>query len=92
MGGSKRRRIVPEDDGEDEDEDDEVLRALDEFVGDATTPQAASDAGKPDDHPMSDADDDDAPGEAKWTVGALLRSVGVDPGVFGWSEDAEDFV
>lgn len=39
--------------------------------------------------------DEDAVGAEvakKWTIGRLLRNVGVDPQLFGWCDDEEDFV
>lgn len=34
---------------------------------------------------------EDEPVEDKWHLGKLLRCVGVEPGMFGWDEELEDF-
>ena len=90
-GASSKRRKVDFDGEADEELDceggDETEQALDALMdeNDATT---AADL----DQDEAIREDADAPDKTKWTVGILLRSVGVDPVVFGWNEEEEDFL
>ncbi|KAL8279148.1 hypothetical protein RQP46_008404 [Phenoliferia psychrophenolica] len=91
-GSSKvKRRKVELDEQSEPASDDEVIEALDALDEQDTAAIEELEVDAPMD---DDADDEDTepPSQAKWTIGTLLRSVGVDPGVLGWNDDAEEFL
>lgn len=90
-----------EDEGKDEDEDEDegeakgksdsvhherVLAESDTFE----SLQALLD--EPDSESQAESNQVEATEPNEWNLGKLMRSVGVDPDLFGWDEDQEDFV
>jgi hypothetical protein len=91
--GGRAKSAAREDESEVEDSDEEVeeVEMVDAVVETDKVEEVEMEL---DDSPeMSDAEDVvEGKEEKKWNVGALMRASGVDPGMFGWDEDEEDFV
>ncbi|KAK4693491.1 hypothetical protein P7C70_g8914, partial [Phenoliferia sp. Uapishka_3] len=94
----KVQKEIGEEKEEAEEEDDEIIAGLDELCEGEDAVMVDRDATRANNSGNQGAEpeeeDEELEAEKKevsWSIGALLRTVGVEPEVFGWMDDAEDF-
>lgn len=84
---------------DDDESEDELMRQLDELIGvrsvggegegrDVEMKEKEKEEGGVGDGEEEEEEEEE---EAKWNIGKLMKVMGVDPALFGWNEEDEEF-